>query len=101
MIKIGDILRHYKGDRYMVYDISTHSETLEELVIYRNMKDNRLWARPIDMFYQEVEYEGEWVLRFTIEKSAPPPTSLKPRTVNEGMDLSWLKSLFKMKKKKI
>jgi hypothetical protein len=58
--------RHYKGPLYEVIDIAKHSETEEELVVYRTLYgDFSLWVRPLDMFTQEIEYEGNMVKRFT------------------------------------
>lgn len=60
---IHGIYRHYKGDYYIVEDIATHSETGEELVIYRGLYDgekfgqHHLCARPKDMFLEELEPE--------------------------------------------
>ncbi len=58
---IHGIYRHYKGDYYIVEDIATHSETGEELVIYRGLYDgekfgqHHLCARPKAMFLSEIE----------------------------------------------
>jgi len=59
-------IKHYKGGFYTVIGIGTESETGDEVVVYRNNKDSRIWVRPIDMFYEEVRYKGEWVQRFEI-----------------------------------
>ena len=62
--KIG-IYEHFKGNRYEVIGIARHSETLEELVVYRALYGNNdLWVRPLSMFLEEVEYNGQKVLRF-------------------------------------
>ncbi len=52
---IHGIYRHYKGDYYIVEDIAIHSETDEELVIYRALYgNNTLYARPKKMFLEEI-----------------------------------------------
>lgn len=64
MIKLGKY-RHYKGKEYEVIGIARHSETLEELVIYRALYGNfDLWARPLVMFLEEVEIAGKKMPRF-------------------------------------
>ena len=57
--------RHYKGPEYDVIDIARHSETQEELVVYRTLYgDFSLWVRPLDMFNEEIEYAGKLIKRF-------------------------------------
>ena len=57
--------RHYKGHEYTVIGIARHSETMEELVIYRQeYGDNALWVRPKQMFLEKVEVDGLVVQRF-------------------------------------
>ncbi len=63
-IKPG-IYQHYKGNNYEVIDTATHSETLEQLVIYRPLYgEGLLWVRPIEMFGEEIEVDGGMVKRF-------------------------------------
>ncbi len=54
-IKVGAIYRHFKGDYVYVIGIAKHSESLKDLVIYSH--NNRLWARPVDMFLSKVDCE--------------------------------------------
>ncbi len=57
-LKIKGIYRHFKGDLYLVEDIARHSETDEELVVYRKLYgDCSLWVRSLDLFLSEVDHE--------------------------------------------
>ncbi|HAW30983.1 MAG TPA: DUF1653 domain-containing protein [Planctomycetaceae bacterium] len=57
--------RHYKGNNYTVIGVARHSETDEELVVYRPEYGERgLWVRPKVMFLESVEVNGELVPRF-------------------------------------
>ncbi len=57
--------RHYKGNDYTVLGVARHSETLQELVVYRQEYGERgLWVRPAAMFTETVEVEGETMPRF-------------------------------------
>ncbi len=59
--------RHYKGNFYEVVDIARHSETEEEMVVYRKLYgDNSLWVRPLGMFLENVLVEGVLVPRFEL-----------------------------------
>lgn len=67
---VGGIHTHYKGNQYQVLGTAHHSETLEELVVYRGkgrdeaFGKNPIWVRPKDMFLQEVTWDGTKVPRF-------------------------------------
>lgn len=57
--------RHFKGLEYEVLGTAKHTETLEELVVYRALYGERgLWVRPVGMFLDWVERNGEQVPRF-------------------------------------
>jgi len=63
-IKTGKY-RHYKGKEYRVIGIAKHSETLQELVVYKALYgDGELWARPKEMFLEKILIDGKEVFRF-------------------------------------
>ena len=58
--------RHFKGMEYEVLGVARHSETLEEMVVYRALYgEGGLWVRPAAMFLETVEREGKIFPRFT------------------------------------
>lgn len=58
--------RHYKGQDYQVLGIAKHSETNEQLVVYRYLYgDQGLSVRPVEMFLESVEMGGEVIPRFS------------------------------------
>lgn len=57
--------RHFKGTEYEVLGVARHSETLEEMVVYRAASgEHGLWVRPAAMFLEEVERDGKKMPRF-------------------------------------
>ena len=58
--------RHFKGGEYEVIGVARHSETMEELVVYRALYGERgLWVRPAAMWLETVERDGKQFQRFT------------------------------------
>lgn len=58
--------RHFKGKEYEVLGVARHSETQEELVVYRALYgDFGLWVRPVRMWNETVERDGKTFRRFT------------------------------------
>jgi len=72
-VKLGRY-EHYKGGQYEVIGLARHSETLEELVIYKALYDSEefgkdaLWVRPKDMFFENVTVGEKFVPRFSYIK---------------------------------
>ncbi|MDU2291110.1 MAG: DUF1653 domain-containing protein [Clostridium celatum] len=55
---IGRVVTHFKGKDYLVLDVAEHTETGEDLVIYKALYgSNNVYARPIKMFLSEVDRE--------------------------------------------
>ena len=64
-IKLGKY-RHFKGKEYEVIAIAKHSETVEEMVVYRALYgEGEVWVRPASMWNERVEREGKLYQRFT------------------------------------
>ena len=64
--------RHFKGMEYQVIGTARHSETLEEMVVYRALYgDGGLWVRPSAMWSEQVERGGYRGPRFApVEEDA-------------------------------
>ncbi len=67
-LKLGKY-QHFKGDVMEVIGLARHSETLEELVIYKHVTgdkagEEKYWVRPVKMFLGQVEVNGQKVQRF-------------------------------------
>ncbi|NWK73592.1 DUF1653 domain-containing protein [Acinetobacter cumulans] len=59
------IYQHYKGPLYQVFSVATHSETAEKLVVYQCLYgEYSMWVRPLSMFLETVEYNGDVLPRF-------------------------------------
>lgn len=59
--------RHYKGAEYSVIGFARHSETEERLVLYIPLYgEGECWARPLQMFMEHVEHEGQRMPRFRL-----------------------------------
>ena len=64
-IKLGKY-KHYKGKEYEVIGVAKHSETMEELIVYKALYgEYGLWVRPLKMFLEDVEVDGKKVPRFS------------------------------------
>lgn len=71
------IYQHYKGNYYEVIDVARHSETLEDMVIYRRCYgDFSLWVRPLQMFLEQIEVNGEKIHRFRFISNQPKVNNL-------------------------
>lgn len=62
-VKLGKYL-HFKGAKIEVLMEAKHSETLEEMVVYRHLNTSEVWVRPKKMFLEKVTIGGKKVPRF-------------------------------------
>lgn len=64
--------RHYKGKEYQVFGVAHHTESMEKMVIYRELTDNKeWWVQPLKRFLEEVEVNGVKRPRFEFEHKMP------------------------------
>lgn len=62
------LYKHYKGNTYEVIGVAKHSETLEEMVVYKatyQKEGENLWVRPLKMFLETVIIDGVEQKRFS------------------------------------
>ena len=56
---------HFKGGLYKMLGIACHSESLEKVVVYQALYgSNKIWVRPLDMFFDKIILNGVLVDRF-------------------------------------
>ncbi|MBE7050767.1 MAG: DUF1653 domain-containing protein [Ruminococcaceae bacterium] len=68
MIKKGRY-KHYKGNEYEVIGIAKHSETMEDMVVYKALYgDGEIWVRPLSMWNETVIKDGKEYRRFELVK---------------------------------
>jgi hypothetical protein len=81
--------RHYKGHLYEVIGVARHSETLEDMVVYKALcGDFGLWVRPLTMFLEDVEVNGKLQKRFEpVQKGgvyeAATPAAVRARNLGK------------------
>jgi cupin 2 domain-containing protein len=77
---------HYKGNEYTVIGTARHSETLEELVVYRQeYGEHGLWVRPKQMFSETVTVDGREVPRFQFLESSREEVGERIKNVFEDL----------------
>ena len=65
--------RHFKGGEYELLFIARHSETEEEMAVYRALYGERgIWVRPAAMWDEEITRDGQTFRRFTYIGEAEP-----------------------------
>lgn len=68
---IGGIYRHYKGNNYKLLAVAIHSETLEKMAVYQALYGEMgIWVRPLAMFMETIEKDGQSLKRFELIENA-------------------------------
>ena len=64
MPKIGAKYRHFKGIKVQVLHIAKDCETLEDLVVYKELSDGSIWIRPAKNWFDQITRPGIDTPRF-------------------------------------
>lgn len=72
LVEKGQIYKHFKGNLYEIIAIAYDSENLKKLVVYKSLKDDKVWVRDYQMFTSLVDKKkypnAEQVNRFELVK---------------------------------
>ena len=64
---VGRKFRHFKGNLYRLEGFAKHTETQDEMVVYRALYgEHGLWVRPAKMFFETIERDGKRMKRFEL-----------------------------------
>lgn len=81
----GAVVKHYKGGFYTIIATATHTETHEEVIVYRN-SDNVIFVRPAVMFFGRVDEIG--CNRFEyVNRESDSPFGTKVNLSNEEIEI--------------
>ena len=90
--KEGECYRHFKGKRYQVLAIAKHSETMEEMVVYKQLYgEHDVYVRPLEMFVSKVDREKypdvEQEYRFELEENTASGENGEKSLLMDFLDL--------------
>lgn len=80
-IRRKNLFQHFKGGIYWIIAVAMDSETKEQMVVYKNISDKKIWVRPLDMFLSKVDtnkypnakqvFRFERVVKYRTEENQP------------------------------
>lgn len=56
-VVVGGIYKHFKGGKVEIIALAKHSETLEDMVVYKHLDTLEYWVRPYALFTSKVDKE--------------------------------------------
>ncbi|KMZ54649.1 hypothetical protein HMPREF0980_01061 [Dorea sp. D27] len=88
----GECYRHFKGNRYQVLAVASHSETAQQLVVYEGLYgEHPVYARPLEQFMSRVDREKypdtAQEFRFQLEGEDGDPIGEERSLIMEFLDL--------------
>lgn len=79
------IYQHYKGQYYELIGTAKHTETLEEVVVYRALYDRmELWIRPLKMFTEQLHINQKKIPRFKFHSNQNAKDFLKNQSSSQS-----------------
>lgn len=79
------IYQHYKGQYYELIDTAKHTETLEEVVVYRALYGKmELWIRPLEMFNEQLDVNQSQIPRFKFISNQSAKDFLKNQSTSQS-----------------
>lgn len=79
------IYQHYKGQYYELFGIAKHTETLEEVVVYRALYGSmELWIRPLKVFTEQLDVNQKKIPRFKFISNQTAKEFLKNQSTSQS-----------------
>lgn len=92
----GELYQHFKGNLYEIVTLATHTESMEEMVVYQDHdQPEKIYVRPLNMFFDPVDTEkypdAKQTLRFELYQETGEPVLKQQDLLMEFLDLTTAK----------